>query len=294
LRSFITLWYVQSFSYILSFKRFSALTTGLTVAGGALIYALENSVHASNDVVHPHHLPWPHRGTFSSFDIASVRRGYEVYKQVCAACHSMKYIYYRHFVNTIMTEEEAKAEAADALISDVDDKGAPIKRPGILTDKLPDPYPNKKAAAAANSGAAPPDLSLMALARHGGDDYIFSLLTGYFDAPAGIKIDEGKAYNPYFPGGVISMPQQLFDEGIEYKDGTPATQSQQAKDIATFMHWCAEPYHDTRKRWALKITALSPFVAAVLIYGKRYIWTFKKSQKFIWTTVKGREPPTSS
>ncbi|VDP06887.1 unnamed protein product [Heligmosomoides polygyrus] len=235
-------------------KRIGVVASGLALAGGGLIYALENSVHASSDAVHPYSLPWSHRGPLSSLDIASVRRGYEVYKQVCAACHSLKFIHYRHFVDTIMTEEEAKAEAADALINDVNDKGAPIQRPGILTDKLPDPYPNKKAAAAANNGAAPPDLSLMSLARHGGDDYIFALLTGYFDPPAGIKIDDGKAYNPYFPGGVISMPQQLYDEGIEYKDGTPATQSQQAKDVATFMHWCAEPYHDTRKRWGLKVS----------------------------------------
>jgi len=222
-----------------------------------------------------------------------VRRGYEVYKQVCAACHSMKFIHYRHFVDTIMTEEEAKAEAADALINDVNDRGASIQRPGILTDKLPNPYPNKKAAAAANNGAAPPDLSLMALSRHGGDDYIFSLLTGYLEPPAGVKIDDGKAYNPYFPGGIISMPQQLFDEGIEYKDGTPATMSQQAKDVSTFMHWCAEPFHDTRKKWALKILALIPFVAIVLVYGKRNIWSYTKSQKFAFKTVKGREPPKS-
>lgn len=93
----------------------------------------------------------------------------------------------------------------------------------------------------------------MAWARHGGDNYIFSLLTGYFDPPAGIKVDEGKAYNPYFLGGVIAMPQQLFDEGIEYKDGTPATQSQQAKDVVTFMRWAAEPWHDKRKQYALKV-----------------------------------------
>jgi len=264
------------------------------ISGGALIYALENSVSASDLVVHPYNIPWAHSGMFSTFDYASVRRGYEVYKQVCAACHSMKFIHYRHFVNTFMSEEDAKAEAADSLINDVNDKGAPIQRPGILTDRLPNPYPNKKAAAAANNGAAPPDLSLMALARHGGDDYIFALLTGYFEAPAGIKVDDGKAYNPYFPGGVISMPQQLFDEGIEYKDGTPATQSQQAKDVATFMHWAAEPYHDTRKKWGLKILALIPIVAVVLIFGKRQIWTFTKNQKFAWRTVKGREPPKSS
>jgi len=272
------------------------LGAGLCAATGvgALVYALENSIEGGDHIVHPYNLPWPHAGPISSFDYASVRRGYEVYKQVCAACHSMKYIHYRHFVDNFMTEQEAKAEAAEATIHDINDKGAPIDRPGALTDHLPSPYPNKKAAAAANNGAAPPDLSLMALARHGGDDYIFALLTGYFEPPAGIKVDEGKAYNPYFPGGVISMPQQLFDEGIEYKDGTPATQSQQAKDVSTFMHWCAEPYHDTRKRWGLKILTLIPFVMVVLIYGKRHSWSFLKSQKFAWRTVKGREPPTKS
>lgn len=277
-------------------SRAAAWVGGAIAAGsaGALVYALENSVHASADQVHPYHLPWNHNGTFESLDIASVRRGYEVYKQVCAACHSMKFIHYRHFVDTIMTEEEAKAEAAEALINDIDDKGAPIQRPGILTDKLPNPYPNKKAAAAANNGAAPPDLSLMSLARHGGDDYIFALLTSYFEPPAGIKIDEGKAYNPYFAGGVISMPQQLFDEGIEYKDGTSATQSQQAKDVATFMRWCAEPFHDTRKKWALKILAIFPVVVLIAVYSKRYTWSIIKSQKFAWKTVKGREPPSGT
>lgn len=111
-----------------------------------------------------------------------------------------RYLHYRHFVDVFMTEEEAKAEAADALIDDIDGAGQKIQRPGTVNDRLPSPYPNKKAAAAANNGAAPPDLTLMALARHGGDDYMFSLLTSYFDAPAGVKVDEGKSYNPYFPG----------------------------------------------------------------------------------------------
>lgn len=152
-----------------------------------------------------------------------------------------------------MTEDEAKIEAAEATINDFNDKGEPITRPGTINDALPSPYPNKRAAAAANNGAAPPDLSLMGWARHSADNYVFSLLTSYLDPPAGIKVDEGKAYNPYFPGGVISMPQQLFDEGIEYKDGTPATISQQAKDIITFMRWTAEPYHDKRKQYGLKV-----------------------------------------
>uniref|UniRef100_A0A0N5BKY1 Cytochrome c domain-containing protein n=1 Tax=Strongyloides papillosus TaxID=174720 RepID=A0A0N5BKY1_STREA len=274
---------------------FKNVALGLGAVGaagvGGLVYALENSIQAGENVVHPYKLPWPHAGLFDTFDYASVRRGYEVYKQVCAACHSMKYLHYRQFVDTFMTEEEAKAEAAEATIHDKDDRGQPITRPGVLNDTLPDPYPNKKAAAAANNGAAPPDLSLMSLARHGGDDYIFALLTSYFDAPAGVKVDEGKAYNPYFPGGVISMPQQLYDEGIEYKDGTFASQSQQAKDVSAFLHWAAEPYHDNRKMWALKIATLIPFLAIVLVYSKRHMWSFVKTQKFAWRTIKGREPP---
>lgn len=108
-----------------------------------------------------------------------VRRGYEVYKQVCSACHAMKFVRYRHFINNFMTEEQAKAEAAEALIPDINDQGEEIQRPGLLNDFLPKPYKNQKAAAAANSGAAPPDLSLMAWAREGGENYIFHLLTGF-------------------------------------------------------------------------------------------------------------------
>lgn len=265
-------------------------------AAGSIIYALENgvAVEAGEHIVHPYKLPWSHNGCFSSLDYASVRRGYEVYKQVCAACHSMRYLRYRHFVDVFMTEQEAKDEAAEAVVHDINDKGVPFDRPGTLRDPLPSPYPNKKAAAAANNGAVPPDLSLMTMARHGGDDYIFALLTGYFDPPAGVKVDEGKAYNPYFLGGVISMPQQLYDEGIEYQDGTPATQTQQAKDVVTFMRWSAEPHHDLRKRYFMNVLLLTPIAGFVLLYLKRYAWTFLKSQKIIWRTVKGREPPKAS
>jgi ubiquinol-cytochrome c reductase cytochrome c1 subunit len=147
----------------------------------------------------------------------------------------------------------------------------------LLTDYLPKPYKNDKAAMAANNGALPPDLSVITLARHGGEvrkqacahcphnlqNYIFTLLTSYMEAPAGIKVDEGKAYNPYFPGGVIGMPQQLFDEGIEYADGTIATISQQAKDVSTFLAWCSEPYHDERKKLGIKVCQLPLSITAL-------------------------------
>jgi ubiquinol-cytochrome c reductase cytochrome c1 subunit len=263
-------------------------------AGAALIYAMETRVNASQLELHPANIPWSHHGVLNGLDMASVRRGYLVYKQVCAACHSARFIAYRHFVNTFMTENEAKAEAAEALIDDTDEKGNAIQRPGLLTDHLPSPYKNDKAAMAANSGALPPDLSVMTLARHGGESYVFSLLTGYTDAPAGVKVDEGKAYNPYFLGGVIGMPQQLFDEGIEYPDGTPATISQQAKDVCTFLAWCSEPYFDERKKLAWKILLTTIPVFVVLMYYNKHNWSFLKSQKFAWRTVKGREPPPGS
>ncbi|MCP9264119.1 Cytochrome c1, heme protein, mitochondrial [Dirofilaria immitis] len=198
----------------------------LAVGAGAvsIVSAECSKVEAFEHFPHPAHLPWNHKRVFGTIDMASARRGYEVYKQVCKACHSMKWIAYRHLVGNIMSEEEAKAEAAAVTVPDIDE-----------------------AAKAANGGAFPPDLSMLLLTREGAEDYVFSLLTSYVETPAGVKLDEGKYYNPYFPDGVISMPQQLFDGGIEYKDGTPATASQQAKDICTFMRWTAEPFMRKRR-----------------------------------------------
>ncbi|KAL3086974.1 hypothetical protein niasHT_025498 [Heterodera trifolii] len=273
---------------------FGALATG----GSVLLYSLENSgARAYDFVVHPSHLPWSHGGLMDAIDMRSVRRGYQVYKQVCAACHSLKFIRYNHFVDKFMTRDEAKTEAAEALIPDLDDNGVEILRPGLLNDTLPSPYKNNKAAAAANSGALPPDLSLIMWAREGGEDYVFHLLTGYgFDTPAGIDVEEGKAFNPYFPNGcVLAMPQQLFDEGIDYEDGTPATMSQQAKDICTFLRWAGEQWHDTRKRWAWKLITLLPLVTFVLVYAKRNAWALMKTEKVIFRRLPGREwTPESS
>jgi len=133
-----------------------------------------------------------------------------------------------------------------------DDQGEMFQRPGKLADYMPAPYPNEEAARAGNGGALPPDLSLIIKARHGGADYVFSLLTGYIDPPAGVEIREGMNYNPYFPGGAISMARVLFDGLVEYDDGTPATTSQMAKDVVTFLAWAAEPEHDQRKQYGIK------------------------------------------
>ncbi|KAH3774999.1 hypothetical protein DPMN_176394, partial [Dreissena polymorpha] len=243
-----------SFQNMSKGKKMALGALGTMTAGGiGFAVALNTAVLASDFVVHPPKFPWSFKGLLSAYDRDSMRRGFEVYKQVCAACHSLEYIRYRELVGVIFSKDEAKAQAAEATYVDgPNDKGEMFERPGKLTDVMPKPYPNPEAAKAANNGALPPDLTFITRARHGGPDYIYALLTGYKEAPAGVNLGEGQHYNPYFPGGAISMAQALYNEIIEYQDGTPATQSQLAKDVVTFLAWCAEPEGDTRKRYFIK------------------------------------------
>lgn len=262
-------------------------TLGVVGGGvGALLLALEQTVRANSGEAHPPHNPWNHKGIFQSLDHASVRRGYEVYKQVCKACHSLQYVAFRNLVGVTHTEEEAKAEAAEAMITDgPDDEGNMFERPGILADYFPSPYPNENAGRAVNNGAYPPDLSYICNARHGGEDYLFALLTGYMDPPAGIQIRDGQSYNPYFPGGALGMAQVLFDEAAEYSDGTPATASQLAKDVATFLRWCSEPELDERRLMTIKAIGIFSFLAATFYYLKRHKWSTMKSRKLAYKPV---------
>jgi len=256
-----------------------ALGTG----GAGIALALDQSVKASDLDLHPPVFPFNHNGWFESLDHASIRRGYQVYKNVCAACHSMKYMAYRNLVGVSHTEAEAKAEAEEQMIFDgPNDEGNMFKRPGKLSDYFPAPYENDEAARYANNGALPPDLSLITLARHGGENYIFSLLTGYEDPPAGVNIREGLYYNPYFPGGAIGMSKALYNEIIEYEDGTPASTSQLAKDVATFLKWAAEPEHDARKKMCIKAMCMFSILLGITYYIKRFKFTVLKSRKWAY------------
>lgn len=240
-----------------------------------------STISAEDLELHPPHYPWSHNGIFSALDHKSIRRGYLVYKEVCSACHSMNFIAFRSLVGVSHTEDEAKALAEEyEYPGDPDEEGNPTTRPGKLSDYFPEPYLNEEAARFANSGALPPDLSLVCLARHGEEDFIFSILTGYTDPPAGIEeLAEGMAYNPYFPGGVLAMPQQLFQDSVEYDDGTPATVSQMAKDVCVFLRWAAEPGHDERKRMGMKVIMILSTVALVVYYWKRQVWNVIKTRK---------------
>eukprot|EP00475_Leptophrys_vorax_P008151 TRINITY_DN1523_c0_g1_i1.p1 TRINITY_DN1523_c0_g1~~TRINITY_DN1523_c0_g1_i1.p1 ORF type:complete len:274 (-),score=70.44 TRINITY_DN1523_c0_g1_i1:123-944(-) len=255
---------------------FHAIVVGASTA--AMLLA-DKVAHASNQV-HAPEKTWTHSGPLESLDRASVRRGFQVYKEVCASCHGLKYIAFRNFIGSTHTEEQAKALAASYDIKDGPDaQGEMFDRPGKLFDYLPSPYANEEAARAANGGALPPDLSVIVKGRHGGEDYIFSLLTGYKDPPAGIKLREGLYYNPYFPGGAIGMPPPLNDGQVDYEDGTPATQSQMAKDVSTFLVWTAMPEHDDRKLMGLRTELTVGIALLFVLYWKRFRFASVKSQR---------------
>jgi ubiquinol-cytochrome c reductase cytochrome c1 subunit len=163
------------------------------------------------------------------------------------------------------------------------DQGEIEKRPGKLSDYIPAPYPNEEAARFANGGALPPDLSLIVKGRHGGCNYIFSLLTGYPDEPpAGATVQEGMNFNPYFPGTAIAMARVLFDGVVEYEDGTPATTSQMAKDVVEFLNWAAEPEMDDRKKMGFKAITLLTGLFALSVWVKRYKWSPIKTRKIVY------------
>ncbi|KAH8832398.1 cytochrome C1 family-domain-containing protein [Flagelloscypha sp. PMI_526] len=200
-------------------------------------------------------------------------------REVCAACHSLKRIAWRNLVGVSHTADEVRVLAEEHEYTDgPNDQGEMFQRPGKLSDYMPSPYPNDEAARASNAGALPPDLSLIVKARHGNADYIFSLLTGYMDPPAGVEIREGMNYNPFFPGGAY-----------RYGPCTPATTSQMAKDVVTFLNWASEPEHDERKQIGIKAFILFTTLWAVSVYVKRYKWIPIKARKIIYNPP--AEPP---
>jgi len=254
------------------------------VSGLAGMYYLTQTARASGDSLHPTPQQWPFDGFLALPDAASIRRGFEVYRQVCYTCHSVKNLRYRHFVGVIYTKEQAKALAASVKVRDgPNDIGDYYDRKGELTDPLPKPYDNDKAARNANGGALPPDLSLVLKARHGQANYIFSILTGYRDRPVGVEERKGTHYNPYFNGHFIAMRPALQDGGVEFEDGTPATISQQAKDVVSFLNFASNPFYEEQKVFGLRMLAGLVLMIIGSGYMKRRVWSIHKSRKLSFT-----------
>ena len=226
---------------------------------------------------------WTFKGLFGTYDRASLQRGYQVYTEVCAACHSIQYLSYRNLAEQggpEFTEDEAKAIAANFEVLDgPNSEGEMFTRPAKLSDKFVMPYQNIEAAKAANGGAYPPDMSVLAKARKGGADYIYSLLLGYEDPPADVKLDDGVYYNKFMDGNKIKMPKPLQDDLIEYSDGTQATEAQMASDVVNFLTWSAEPHLEARHRIGFKVIIYLIILSTLVFFSMRKLWSSVDSEK---------------
>lgn len=245
-------------------KTLAAATVMAAALAGPAVAAEGGAIEAQD---------WSFGGIFGTFDRAELQRGLQVYQNVCASCHGLKHVAYRNLGDLGYTDPEVKAIAGEKQVMDgPNDEGEMFERPAKPSDRFVSPFANAAAARAANGGALPPDLSLIVDARKGGADYVYAVLTGYKDAPAGVKVPDGMHYNTGFPGHQIAMPPPLFPDGVTFGDGTPATIAQQAKDVTAFLAWASEPNLEQRKRAGV-MTILFLLVFTGLLYAtKRKIW----------------------
>jgi ubiquinol-cytochrome c reductase cytochrome c1 subunit len=248
----------------------SAFAAATIVMGTVAISAPAN---ASGGVELPKN-EWSWTGPFGTFDRAALRRGLQVYSEVCSGCHSLNLVAYRALGEVGFSEDEIKAFASEFEVVDgPDEDGEMFEREAKPADMFVSPFANDNAARASNNGAVPPDLSLMTKARFNGPDYVHALLTGYEeDAPEGVEILDGMSYNHYFPGNQIAMAAPIDDDSVEYADGTEASKAQIASDIVTFMAWAAEPELEERKRLGIKVMIFLLVLTGLLYALKRKVW----------------------
>jgi ubiquinol-cytochrome c reductase cytochrome c1 subunit len=269
----------------------------LIIAPSALAQEGEATPHYPLE--HPHHEEWSFAGPFGNWEVPQLQRGLQVYIEVCAACHSLKYVAFRNLEALGYSEEEVSAFAAGYDITDgPNSEGEMFERPGRPSDHFPPPFPNEEAAAFANNGAPPPDLSLITKARapergfpwfifdvftlyaENGADYLYSLLTGYEEAPAGVEIPETAHYNPFFGGGVaLAMPAPLSDGVVTYADGAPETVDQYARDVTAFLMWAAEPHMVERKRLGFIVMLFLTVFAGLVYLVKKKVWAEYKQRE---------------
>src|SRR5258707_2856433 len=230
--------------------------------------------YAQEEAPAPPRQQWSFDGVFGTYDRAALQRGFQVYKEVCAACHPVKHLAFRDLTEIGYSEDEVKGIAAQVQVTDgPNDNGEMFQRPGRASDPIPGPFANDQAARAANNGALPPDLSLITKAREGGADYVYAIMTGFKDAPAGIKMNEGMYYNEMFAGHQIKMPPPLSPDQVKYADGTPTTVPQMSHDVVTFLSWAAEPTLDQRHRIGFKVILFLIVATGVFYAAKRKVWS---------------------
>lgn len=241
----------------------------------AALLMVANPALASGDVMPPKQMEWSFDGVFGTFDKPSIQRGFQVYKEVCSSCHSIKRVSFRQLQGIGFSEAEVKSLAATYTVTDgPNDSGDMFERPGRPSDIIPGPYPNENAARAANNGALPPDFSLLLKARLDGANYIYSLITGYdHEKPADMVLADGTHYNPYMDGHVIKMAKPLNADAVTYQDGTAATVDQQAHDVVNFMQWAAEPEMQERKQMGIHVMLFLGIMTTIFYLVKKRIWS---------------------
>jgi ubiquinol-cytochrome c reductase cytochrome c1 subunit len=247
----------------------------IAAAALSLAPALINGARAQEEAPRPPHQQWSFEGVFGTYDRAALQRGFQVYKEVCSACHPVTHLYYRDLDDIGYSEDQVKGFAAQAQVTDgPNDQGEMFQRPARPSDAIVGPFANEQAARAANNGAYPPDLSLIIKAREGGPDYVYALVgLGFKDAPAGFKMNPNMSYNVYFAGHQIGMPPPLTQDGqLTYADGTKATVAQMSHDVVTFLMWAAEPNLDERHKMGAKVILFLIIVAGLFYAAKRRIW----------------------
>ncbi len=225
---------------------------------------------------------WSFKSFFGKFDRASLQRGYQIYTEVCASCHSLKHLSYRNLAEKggpEFSEAEAKAIASNFEVTDgPDSTGEMFTRPAKLSDKFVMPYANEEEAKSANGGAYPPDMSVLVKARKGGANYIYSLLLGYEDPPADMKLDDGVYYNKYMYGNKIKMAAPLSEDIVEYADGTKATTEQMSKDVVTFLMWAAEPHLEQRHKTGFRVIIYLIILTILVYFSMKKIWSRVESK----------------
>jgi ubiquinol-cytochrome c reductase cytochrome c1 subunit len=245
----------------------------------AIISIIISDIHitnASTDVTPPKQISWVFDGPTGKFDYVAIQRGFKVYKEVCSACHNVKHLNFRNLEEVGFSEAQVKSLASGYDIADgPNDEGQMYKRPGKPADPIPGPFANEKEARASNNGALPPDLSLIIKAREDGANYVYSLLTGYTDAPSDFKLGENMHYNTYFAGGgkqFAMTPPLTSNEQVTFDDGTEATIEQMSHDVVNFLQWAAEPEMESRKSIGIRILLFVAILSVMMWFANKAIW----------------------
>ena len=231
------------------------------------LFAVESSTKSL-----PQH-EWSFEGITGTFDRGALQRGYQVYSEVCSGCHSMKLLYYRDLIDIGFSEDQVKAIASEFTVIDgPNDEGEMFERDARPADRFVSPYLNDNEARANNNGAYPPDLSVITKAKKDGANYIYNLLLGYKDPPADMEVGEGMYYNIYMAGNQIAMPQPIYDESVDYADGTNNSAEQIAEDLVVFLTWAAEPELEVRKNLGIKVILFFIVLGFVIFLAKNHLW----------------------